>query len=49
MTTTEASNKKNQGTVHFNLYSDIKQLPSKPKFKIGDKSTKKQIQKKSVW
>jgi len=34
MTPTEASKKKNEGTVYFNLQ---KQSSSKPKFKVGDK------------
>ena len=37
MTPTEASKKKNEGTVYFNLYGNLKQLSSKPKFKVGDK------------
>ena len=37
MTPVEASKKKNESTVYFNLYGDMEQLPSKPKFKIGDK------------
>ena len=37
MTPLEASNKKNKGVVYFNLYGDMKQLSSKPKFKDGDK------------
>ena len=37
MTPIEASKKKNESTVYFNLYGDMKQLSSKPKFKIGDK------------
>ena len=37
MTPIEASKKKNQGTVYFNLYGDMKQVSAKPKFKIGDK------------
>ena len=37
MTPVEASKKKNEGTVYFNLYGDMMQLSSKPKFKIGDK------------
>ena len=36
MTPTEASKKKNQGIVYFNLYGDMEQVSSKPKFKIGD-------------
>ena len=36
MTPVEASKKKNQGTVYFNLYENI-ESSSKPKFKIGDK------------
>ena len=37
ITPTEASMKKNKGTVYFNLYGNLKQLSSKPKFKVGDK------------
>ena len=37
MTPTEASKKKNEGTVYFNLYGDMKPLSAKPKFKVGDK------------
>ena len=37
MTPIEASKKKNQGTVYFNLYGDTKQVSSKPKFKVDDK------------
>ena len=37
MTPVEASKKKNGGAVYYNLYGDMKQLSSKPKFKIGDK------------
>ena len=40
MTPVEASKKKNQGTVYFNLYGDMDTLSSKPKFKIGDKVRK---------
>ena len=36
-TPVQASKKKNESTVYFNLYGDMKQLSSKPKFKIGDK------------
>ena len=36
MTPVEASKKKNEGTVYFNLYGDMKMLIQKPKFKIGD-------------
>ena len=36
MTPIEASKKKNQGTVYFNLYGDIEALKQKSKFKIGD-------------
>ena len=36
MTTVEASRKKNEGLVYFNLYGDMDPLSSKPKFKIGD-------------
>ena len=37
MTRVEAGKKKNKSTVYFNLYSDVEQLSSKPKFKIADK------------
>ena len=37
MTPIEVSNKKNQGTVYFNLYGNLKPLATKPKYKIGDK------------
>jgi len=37
MTPVEASKKKNEGTVYFNLYGNLKLLASKPKYKIGDK------------
>ena len=37
MTPKEASKKKNENAVYYNLYGDMTQLSSKPKFKIGDK------------
>ena len=37
MTPNEASKKKNEGIVYFNLYGDMKHSISKPKFKVGDK------------
>ena len=37
MAPAEASKKKNQNAVYFNLYSNMEQLSSKPKFKVGDK------------
>ena len=37
MTPIEASKKGNKGTVYFNLYGDMGQVTSKPKFKVGDK------------
>ena len=37
MTPVEASKKKNESTVYFNLYGNIVQLSSKPRFKVGDK------------
>ena len=37
MTPTEASKKKNEGVVYFNLYGDMETLKQKPKFKVGDK------------
>ena len=36
MTPIEASDKKNEETVYFNLYGDMHQVTSKPKFKVGD-------------
>ena len=36
MTPIEASKKKNEGSVYFNLYGDIQSTKSKAKFKIGD-------------
>ena len=36
MTPVEASKKKNESTVYFNLYGNMEQLLSKPRFKIGD-------------
>ena len=37
MTPVEASKKKNESAVYFNLYSNMEQLSYKPKFKVGDK------------
>ena len=37
MTLVEASKKKNESTVYFYVYGDMKQLSYKPKFKVGDK------------
>ena len=37
MTPVEASKKKNEGIVYFNLYGNMEQLSSKPRFKVGDK------------
>ena len=37
MTPTEASKKKNEGVVYFNLYGDMETLKQKPKYKVGDK------------
>ena len=37
MTPVEASKRKNESTVYFNLYGDMEQLASKPKFKVGFK------------
>ena len=37
MTPVEVSKKKNEFTMYFNLYGDVEQLSSKPKFKVGDK------------
>ena len=38
MAPTEASKKKNEGAVYFNLYGEMNQLSSKPKFTVGDKA-----------
>ena len=40
MTPVEASKKKNEITVYFNLYGDMEQLSSKPRFKIGEIQSK---------
>ena len=37
MTPVEASKEKNESTVFLNLYGDMEQLSSKPRFKVGDK------------
>ena len=37
MTPVEASKKKNESAVYYNLNSNMEELSSKPKFKIGDK------------
>ena len=37
MTPVEACKKKNESTVYFNLYGNMAQLSSKPRFKVGDK------------
>ena len=37
MTPVEASKKKNEGSVYFNLYGDMETLKQKPKFKVGDR------------
>ena len=37
MTPVEASKKKNESTVYFNLFVNMEQLSSKPRFKVGDK------------
>ena len=37
MTPVEAIRKKNESTMYFNLYGDMEQLSSKPRFKVGDK------------
>ena len=37
MTPVEASERKNESTVYFNLYDDMEQLSSKPRFKVGNK------------
>ena len=37
MTHVEASKEKTESTVFLNLYGDMEQLSSKPRFKVGDK------------
>ena len=37
MAPAQASTKKNQSAVYINLYGNMEQLSSKPKFKVGDK------------
>ena len=37
MTPVEASKKKNENAVYYNMYGDMEQLSSKPKLKVGDK------------
>ena len=37
MAPTKESKKENQGTVYFDLYGEMEQLSSKPKFKVGNK------------
>ena len=37
MTPVEASKKKNEGIVYYNLYSNLKATKTKPKFKVGDR------------
>ena len=36
MTPIEASKKKNDGIVYFNLYGDMEPMSSKPKFKVNN-------------
>ena len=49
MTPVEASKKKNESAVYYNLYGDMRQLSSKPKFKIGDKVRISKDKVKGVW
>ena len=49
MTPVEASKKKNESAVYYNLYGDMKQLSSKPKFKIGGKVRISKDKVKGVW
>ena len=37
MTPTEASKKKNEGTVYFNLFGNLTQSSSQAKFQVGEK------------
>ena len=43
MTPVEASNKRNEGTVYFNLYGDMEPLKQKPKFKTGGQGSNIQV------
>ena len=47
MTPIEASKKKNEGIVYFNLYGDMEKLSSKPKFKVGDKVRRSKYKRKT--
>ena len=39
MSPVEASKKKNEGIVYYNLYSNLKATKTKPKFIVGDRVT----------
>lgn len=45
-TPTKKSKTKNEGTVNFNLFRNMKRLTTKPKFKIGDKVRKSKYKRK---
>ena len=47
MTPTEASKKNNEGLLYFNLYGDMEQISSTPKFKIGDKVRSSKYKRKT--
>ena len=52
MTPTEASEKKNEGIVYFNVYGDMETYSSKPKFKVcykvGISKYKRKVSMKDV-
>ena len=48
MTPVEASKKKNENAVYYNLYGDMKQSSSKPKFKVGDKVRISKYKRKDI-
>ena len=43
MTPVEASKKKNESTMYFNLYGNMEQLSSKPKFKVQMKDFRQRL------
>ena len=49
MTPIEASKKKNEGLVYYNLYGDMESKPkTKPKFKVGDKVRISKYKRKDI-
>ena len=48
MTPIEASKKKNEGLVYYNLYGDMKVAKKKPKFKVNDKVRISKYKRKDI-